>query len=100
MYGDEYEPYIRLVNLKHPRNDVPHIYIVSGFYALRGANEDWNNGKVRLDLEMDVCETGQNTLAMIQELASKYPEIKVIPEENRYWQEIDALTMCRSGYIN
>ena len=45
MLGDEYQPYLR----PPKRGKKPClIYIYSGFYALRGANEDWNHGEVDL----------------------------------------------------
>jgi hypothetical protein len=54
MMGDEYQPYLR-PPVKSP-GDGPHISIVSGFYALRGANEDWNAGEVCLNVHLDVLE--------------------------------------------
>jgi hypothetical protein len=48
MLGDEFQPYVRC---RKPTSDTPHIAIYSGFYALRGANEDWNAGEVRLNVE-------------------------------------------------
>jgi hypothetical protein len=34
------------------------IYIYSGFWNIRGANEDFNNGEVVLNVERDVFKTG------------------------------------------
>lgn len=42
MIGDEYQPYIRT------RSKKKGFMIYSGFYAVRGANEDFNNGSVEL----------------------------------------------------
>ena len=66
MIGDPYQPYIRC---RKPGKGIPHIYIWSGFYALRGANEDWNReGKVDLLLKTNVFEKGQDTAALITQL--------------------------------
>jgi hypothetical protein len=47
MVGDQYQPYLRMRNQKQ----VPHPFaLISGFYALHGANEDWNKGEVELIL--------------------------------------------------
>ena len=43
LMGDEYQPYLRATN----------VMIVSQFYALRGAEEDWNGGTVTLGLVCD-----------------------------------------------
>ena len=45
MMGDEYQPYLRTRNAK---SKGLNCCIYSGFYALRGANTDWNEGKVTL----------------------------------------------------
>jgi len=52
MMGDQYQPYLRPP--KRSPGDGPHIFIVSGFYALRDANEDWNAGEVVLNVYLDV----------------------------------------------
>ena len=70
MIGDSYQPYIRC---RKPAKAVPHIYIWSGFYALHGANEDWNEGSVTLLLETDVFGKGQDTMAMIAALCERHP---------------------------
>jgi len=54
LMGDNYQPYLRPPT-RNP-GDGPHIFIVSGFYALRGANEDWNAGEVCLNVKLDVLE--------------------------------------------
>jgi hypothetical protein len=41
---DEYQPYLR------SKKGIPDLMIISGFYALRGANEDWNKGSVTLEV--------------------------------------------------
>jgi hypothetical protein len=38
------------------------IYIYSGFWAIRGANDDFNNGEVVLNVEYDVFNEGQKDL--------------------------------------
>ena len=48
MIGDQYQPYIRI---RSRNSQAPHIAIYSGFYALRGANVDWNEGAVTLILQ-------------------------------------------------
>ena len=53
---------------------MPHIYIWSLFYALRGANEDWNEGRVTLLLETDVFGKGQDTAAMIADLCQQHSD--------------------------
>jgi hypothetical protein len=70
MIGDEFQPYIRC---RKPRKDVPHVYVWSGFYALRGANSDWNKGEVTLLLETDCFLKGQATETLVRELCRKYP---------------------------
>ena len=45
MLGDEYQPYLRT---RSPRSPGRNVMIYSGFYALRGADTDWNEGKVTL----------------------------------------------------
>ena len=80
MIGDEYQPYVRC---RKPRKDVPHIYVWLGFYALRGANEDWNkDGRVELILETDVFGKGQDTIAMIAALCRRYPEMRIEPDHH------------------
>ncbi len=56
LMEDQFQPYLRSKNGMKERASVtaPHIYLVSGFYALRGANEDWNEGRVTLELHGDV----------------------------------------------
>jgi hypothetical protein len=55
MMGDNYQPYLRPP--KRNPGSGPHIYIVSGFYALRDANTDWNlDGKVELNVHLDVFD--------------------------------------------
>ena len=56
MVGDEFQPYLRS----------EHICIISGFYALRGANEDWNKGEVTLDVHAD-----EGTFTFVQHHCSK-----------------------------
>ena len=70
MIGDQFQPYIRC---RKPRKDVPHIYVWSPFYALRGANEDWNAGRVTLLLETDVFGKGQDAMAMIEAICRQHP---------------------------
>ena len=70
LIGDEYQPYIRC---RKPRKNIPHIYIYSGFYALRGANEHWNKGEVTLVLRTDVFGKNQNTMELINKLMSPPP---------------------------
>ena len=65
-----------------PRIDVPHIYIWSPFYALRGANEDWNSGRVTLLLETDVFGKGQDTAAMIADLCQRHPDDMRIEQDH------------------
>lgn len=65
MLGDEFQPYIRT---RKPSKGVPHVMIYSGFYALRGANEDWNKGEVVLQVEYNCFGKYQDTLDMIKAL--------------------------------
>jgi hypothetical protein len=74
MVGDQYQPYLR-TSIDWPRNDIPHICIMSGFYALRGANEDWNKGSVTLDFHGDYFGKEQDTFALIRALAKQHKEI-------------------------
>lgn len=75
MMGDEYQPYIRC---RDRRKDFPHVYIYSGFYALYGANEDWNkNGQVTLLITSDCWESGQDTMAMIAALCKGRDDMRV-----------------------
>ena len=70
LIGDPFQPYIRT---RKPRPGVPHIMVWSGFYALRGANEDWNHGQVTLLLETDCFERNQNTEALVAALCRIHP---------------------------
>ncbi len=70
MIGDQYQPYLRT---RKPRAGVPQIMVWSGFYALRGANEDWNRGQVTLLLETDCFERGQDTEALVAKLCRIHP---------------------------
>lgn len=70
---DEFQPYIRTLK---PGTGTPDIYIISPFYAIRGANEDWNEGAVDLALYTDVFEKGQDTPALIRELCEKHPDLE------------------------
>ena len=71
LIGDRYQPYLRCAK---PRQGVPHVMVWSGFYALRGANEDWNReGQVSLLLEIDCFERGQATEPLIRDLCRKRP---------------------------
>ena len=49
MMGDKYQPYLRT---RGPRSKGRQVMIYSGFYAIRGANDDWNN-----DGEVTFCVT-------------------------------------------
>jgi hypothetical protein len=71
LIGDIYQPYLRC---RKPRKDVPHIYIWSGFYQLRGADADWNDGEVTLLLEIDVFGKGQDTMREIATLCRRHPD--------------------------
>ena len=72
MIGDRYQPYLRC---RKPSKGVPHVMVWSGFYALHGANEDWNrDGQVELLLEVDCFEKGQDTETMIRSLCRKRPD--------------------------
>ncbi len=51
MVGDEFQPYLRERKGKW--------CIISGFYALRGANEDWNEGLVDLNFHGDALSFQQ-----------------------------------------
>ena len=71
LIGDQYQPYLRTLK---PRAGVPHIMVWSGFYALRGANQDWNQGQVTLLLETDCFERGQDTEALVTDLCQQHPD--------------------------
>ncbi len=71
MIGDQYQPYLRT---RKPRPGVPQVMVWSGFYALRGANEDWNRGQVSLLLEVDCFERGQDTEALVAALCRIHPD--------------------------
>jgi hypothetical protein len=70
MIGDQFQPYLRT---RKPRAGLPHVMLWSGFYALRGANQDWNHGQVSLLVETDCYERGQDTEALIANLCRIYP---------------------------
>lgn len=48
LMGDQYQPYLRT---RSPKSPGLNVAIYSGFYAIRGANEDWNDGEVTLCVE-------------------------------------------------
>lgn len=82
MMGDQFQSYIRTPT-RH-RKDVPHIYIVSGFYALRGANDDWNKkGEVTLMLHTDVFEQDQQTYRMIHDLCQGREDMRCVAPDSR-----------------
>jgi hypothetical protein len=66
MMGDEYQPYLRT---KNPRVKGPHVMLYSGFYQIRGANEDWNEGSVTLLMQKDCFDAGQDTDEIIRKLS-------------------------------
>jgi hypothetical protein len=70
LIGDIHQPYLRC---REPQASVPHVYLWSGFYQLRGAEEDWNGGTVSLRLETDVFGIGQDTMAIIARLCRQHP---------------------------
>jgi len=43
----EYQPYLRA---RFAKSKGPNVCIYSGFFAIRGANEDWNAGEVTLNI--------------------------------------------------
>lgn len=63
MLGDQFQPIARPIK----RGKGPNIAFYSGFYALRGANEDWNkDGEVSLILVMDYFEKRPNAFEALQ----------------------------------
>jgi hypothetical protein len=67
LLGDEYQPLLRPpIGCKNHPLKFPHIAILSPFYALRGANEDWNEGQVALRVEVDYFGVGQETAKMVE----------------------------------
>lgn len=62
MLGDEFQPIARPIK----RSKGPNIAFYSGFYALRGANEDWNKGEVELILVLDYFEDQPPAVEAIQ----------------------------------
>jgi len=105
MIGHEYQPYIRC---SKPQVGAPHIMIWSGFYALRGANTDWNKGQVSLLLETDCFLKGQDTEAVVGTLCQKYPDqmslggsphlrdLHLTGNETRWGSLTSCLGSCRS----
>ena len=75
MIGDEYQPYIRT---KSHRSQGPHIMIWSGFYALKGAHEDWNKGTASLLVEGDAFERNQDTVSLIRDLCEKHEKLSFV----------------------
>lgn len=73
---DDIQPYLRCRN-KNPK--FPHLFIYSHFFALRGANEDWNKrGEVTLTWEGNIwADRQQETIGVIGRLAEKCPDIQV-----------------------
>ena len=69
MLGDQYQPYLRC---RHKNSNSPHIMLYSGNYALRGANEDWNNGEVRLLMQDNCFDNGNMTWQRIKALAKEF----------------------------
>ena len=82
MVGDQYQPYLRTSS---PKKHFPHVYIISTFYAIRGANEDWNKGEVTLALWGDIFKKGQKTDEELETLV-RHPILKL-------GQRKDELTM-------
>ena len=70
MIGDEFQPYLRPPKKRRDRG-APDIYIYWGNYALRDANEDWNNeGKVALIVELDCLDQQSDCIERIVKLSS------------------------------
>jgi hypothetical protein len=70
MLGDEYQRYLR-PPVGCPRK-FPHIYIYSGFYAIRGANENYNKeGKVTLIVTLNCLEKQSNCASLVRKLMEK-----------------------------
>lgn len=67
LVGDQYQPYLRS---KKVVDGIPNLMIISGFYNLRGANEDWNNGSVTLEVIAVSAD-------WVRETSKSYPEIIV-----------------------
>ncbi len=80
MIGDEYQPYIRT---RSKASKSPHIYLWSGFYALRGANDDYNKGSVTLIVDGNIYEKQANWAQRIAELGEKYEFEVVISKPER-----------------
>lgn len=71
MVGDEYQPYLRPPKRGRKRT-APDIYIISGFYALRGANEDFNQGEVMLNVHSDVLDRQPNCKQLVADLGHQH----------------------------
>ena len=59
LMGDQFQPYLR--SRQGTYGSAAHVYLVSGFYQIRGANEDWNQGEVTLQLHGNVFDVRGRT---------------------------------------
>ena len=74
LMGDQYQPYLRPVK---GDKDSPQIALYSGFYALRGANEDWNGGSVVLSMQKLDMESAEYFWRQIQALCHRFPDMRL-----------------------
>lgn len=71
---DEMQQYLRT---DKARPDVPNVFIWNGSWAIRGAEQDWNEGRVTLEMDFDVFEKNNSTDQRLQarELIAAMPSI-------------------------
>ena len=76
MLGDENQPIVRP---KKQGNKGPNLGFFSGFYALRGAYEDWNKGEVCLILVMDYFKNKPDAFDALMKLADNLKTMSHAP---------------------
>lgn len=83
MLGDEYQPIARPIKRKDKRSKVaPNVAFYSGFYALRDANKDWNEGEVSLILVMNYFEKRPDAFDTLVELVKGLKASNVVGPGN------------------
>ena len=65
---DAYQQYLRV---RHDRTDTPHVAIFSSFFAIHGAEEEWNKGKVTLSMETDFCYKQPDCVERLRKIAEQ-----------------------------
>lgn len=70
---DDLQQYLRT---RWERSGTPHVMIYSGFWMIRGAEQDWNKGKVTLVMFTDAFEKQPDCVQRLKDVAERYPDLE------------------------